>query len=303
MDAQGGEFQILTLPPLIIVAILCVAACVPVGLWALVQGDGRVRRQVRENLGRGIVVEGTSAPSDRRVFSEVAKVLVSARSRAKLDHLHALAGRPAGWPIDRLIVIKPALSIVAGLFGVLLFSQKPSAGLFLLVLAIVVLGYFVPDLLLHSRGIERQAAIALELPDTLDQMLIAVEAGLGFEAAMTRAGENGKGPLADEFIRTLQDMRVGMSRKDAYQALAKRTNVPDLRAFIRAVVQADAYGISISSVLRTQAKEMRIKRRQRAEEKAMQIPVKVLFPLMLFILPVLLIAVLGPTVITVMTNF
>jgi tight adherence protein C len=98
-------------------------------------------------------------------------------------------------------------------------------------------------------------------------------------------------------------MRVGMSRREAYQALGVRTAVPDLRSFVRAVIQADAYGISISGVLRTQAKEMRLKRRQRAEEKAMQIPVKVLFPLMLFILPVLFIAVLGPTVITIVDDF
>src|SRR3954468_19841028 len=98
-------------------------------------------------------------------------------------------------------------------------------------------------------------------------------------------------------------MRVGMSRRDAYRALAARTDVPDLRAFVRAVVQADTYGISVSTVLRTQAKEMRMKRRQRAEEKAMQIPVKVLFPLMLFILPVLFIAVLGPTVLHVVASF
>jgi tight adherence protein C len=193
--------------------------------------------------------------------------------------------------------------LVLALFSTLLLTRQASGGLIALTVLISVVGYFVPDLLLYSRGLERQTAIGLELPDTLDQMLIAVEAGLGFEAAMTRAGENGKGPLADELIRTLQDMRVGMSRKHAYQALSRRTKVPDLNAFIRAVVQADAYGISISAVLRTQAKEMRVKRRQRAEEKAMQIPVKVLFPLMLFILPVLFIAVLGPTVITVMTNF
>jgi tight adherence protein C len=172
-----------------------------------------------------------------------------------------------------------------------------------IVLVITVVAYFIPDLLLYSRGVDRQESIALELADTLDQMLIAVEAGLGFEASMARAGENGKGPLANELMRTLQDMRVGMSRRDAYQALADRTNVPDLRAFIRAVVQADAYGISIATVLRTQAKEMRLKRRQRAEEKAMKIPVKVLFPLMLFILPVLFIAVLGPTVLTIISSF
>nr|WP_269449842.1 type II secretion system F family protein [Auraticoccus cholistanensis] len=125
-------------------------------------------------------------------------------------------------------------------------------------------------------------------------MTIAVEAGLGFESAMARAGRNGRGPLAEELVRTLQDVQMGLSRREAYAALAARTDTPDLRRFIRAVVQADAYGISIADVLRTQAAEMRLKRRQRAEEKAMQIPVKVIFPLMLCILPVLFIVLLGP---------
>jgi tight adherence protein C len=266
-------------------------------------GDARSRRQARANLTRGFVLGETARTDGESPLSEIARRLVSDKNKKRLDRLHALAGRPAAWPVDRLLVLKPVLVLVLALFSALLLTRQASGGLIALTVLISVVGYFVPDLLLYSRGLERQTAIGLELPDTLDQMLIAVEAGLGFEAAMTRAGENGKGPLADELIRTLQDMRVGMSRKHAYQALSRRTNVPDLNAFIRAVVQADAYGISISAVLRTQAKEMRIKRRQRAEEKAMQIPVKVLFPLMLFILPVLFIAVLGPTVITVMTNF
>jgi tight adherence protein C len=201
------------------------------------------------------------------------------------------------------MLAKPALCLVAACLGMLVINAIPNGAIVALAILVVVIAYFIPDLLLYSRGLERQAAIGLELPDTLDQMLIAVEAGLGFEASMSRAGENGKGPLAEELVRTLQDMRVGMSRSEAYQALAMRTSVPDLRAFIRAVVQADVYGISISGVLRSQAKEMRVKRRQRAEEKALQIPVKVLFPLMLLILPVLFIAVLGPTVITVIGLF
>jgi tight adherence protein C len=274
-----------------------------VTVWALTPGDARSRRQAKANLTRGLVLGETARANTESPLAEIARRLVSEKNRKRLDHLHALAGRPAAWPIDRLLVLKPVLVLALALFSTLLLTRQASGGLIALTVLITVVGYFVPDLLLYSRGLERQTAIGLELPDTLDQMLIAVEAGLGFEAAMTRAGENGKGPLADELIRTLQDMRVGMSRKHAYQALSRRTNVPDLNAFVRAVVQADAYGISISAVLRTQAKEMRVKRRQRAEEKAMQIPVKVLFPLMLFILPVLFIAVLGPTVITVMTNF
>ncbi len=107
--------------------------------------------------------------------------------------------------------------------------------------------------MLYSRGIERNQAIELELADTLDQMTIAVEAGLGFDVAMARAGRNGKGPLAEELVRTLQDIQMGRSRRQAYEALASRTATVDLRRFIRAIIQADAYGISIADVLRTQA--------------------------------------------------
>ena len=132
---------------------------------------------------------------------------------------------------------------------------------------------------------------------------IAVEAGLGFDAAMARAGRNGTGPLAQELIRTLQEIQVGQLRRTAYESLALRTDVPDLRRFVRAIIQADAYGISVADVLRTQAAEMRMKRRQRAEEKAMQIPVKVIFPLMLCILPVLFIVLLGPAVMDIVAAF
>jgi tight adherence protein C len=225
------------------------------------------------------------------------------RAVARIDRLHALAGRPAAWTVDRVIAAKPVLAVAALLLSLLLFSGHLGGPLFLLVMIITVVAYFVPDLLLQSRGQERQKLIALELPDTLDQMMIAVEAGLGFDSAMSRAGEKGKGPLADELVRTLQDMQIGRSRREAYEALGARTSVPDLDTFVRSVVQADIYGISISKVLRTQAGEIRLKRRQRAEEKAMQIPVKVIIPLMLCILPVLFIALLGPAILNVISKF
>jgi tight adherence protein C len=290
-------------PLYVLLAAACAALSLPLLAVALTGGDRRGRKRVQRNLAAGLPAESRSAAAPARPVLALLDGLTLPANRAKLERLHALAGRPAGWSMRRVLAAKPALAIGAGLFGFLLLSARPSGPLVLLVLAVVVLAYFVPDLLLYSRGIERQAAIALALPDTLDQMMIAVEAGLGFEAAMSRAGANGKGPLAEELVRTLQDMRVGLSRRDAYLALSERTSVPDLRAFVRAVVQADAYGISISTVLRTQAKEMRLKRRQRAEEKALQIPVKVLFPLMLCILPTLFIAVLGPTVVHVISTF
>ena len=134
-------------------------------------------------------------------------------------------------------------------------------------------------------------------------MTIAVEAGLSFDSAMTRAARNGKGALAEELIRTMQNIQVGQSRRVAFEALAERTGVPDLRKFVRAIIQADMYGIPVADVLGTQAAEIRMKRRQRAEEKAMQIPVKVVFPLMLCILPVLFIVLLGPAAMDIFAAF
>jgi tight adherence protein C len=291
------------MPISVVIAIGLVAASLPLLVFSVMPSGANSQKDVRRNLLSGMAGASPVDKAPSTGTNTVGSILVLPANRALLDKLLALAGRPAGWPLARVMLAKPVLCLVAAGFGMLILNAVPNGGIVVLVILIVVVAYFIPDLLLYSRGIERQTAIRLELPDTLDQMLIAVEAGLGFEASMSRAGENGKGPLAEELVRTLQDMRVGMSRREAYQALAMRTSVPDLRAFIRAVVQADVYGISISGVLRSQAKEMRIKRRQRAEEKALQIPVKVLFPLMLLILPVLFIAVLGPTVITVIGMF
>lgn len=140
--------------------------------------------------------------------------------------------------------------------GLMLCRARPEPLLLLLVLGTAAVCYFLPELLLSSRSQERNDEIQLELADTLDQMTIAVEAGLGFDAAMARAGRNGTGPLAQELIRTLQEIQVGQLRRAAYESLALRTDVPDLRRFVRAIIQADAYGISVADVLRTQAAEM-----------------------------------------------
>ncbi|WP_447925465.1 type II secretion system F family protein [Georgenia muralis] len=200
--------------------------------------------------------------------------------------------------------MKIVVPLIAGwaMFTFIL-ATEPSPLFVLVSVVMVVVNYFLPELLLYSRGIERREQITLELADTLDQMTIAVEAGLGFDSAMARAGQNGSGPLAEELVRTLQDIQMGQSRRLAFEALGKRTDVVDLRRFIRAVIQADSYGIAIADVLRTQASEMRMKRRQRAEEKAMQVPVKVIFPLLLCILPVLFIVLMGPAVMDIMAAF
>jgi tight adherence protein C len=296
-----------TLPAVVLAAALAVALAVPVLGWSLLARPGAVVVQSRENLTRGIdlSIPGDSASDGAR--SRLAERLVAGLTPggtiARLNRLAATAGRPAAWPVPRLVAAKLVLAAISGGLGLLLVSGGASPLTVLMAVVATVVCYFLPELLLYSRGQERQQAISLELADTLDQMTIAVEAGLGFESAMARAGKNGKGPLAEELVRTLQDIAVGQPRREAYLALAERTGAVDLRRFIRAVVQADQYGVSIADVLRTQAQEMRLKRRQRAEEKAMQIPVKVIFPLILCILPTLFIVLLGPAVMDIVATF
>ena len=148
-----------------------------------------------------------------------------------------------------------------------------------------------------GRSIERA------LPDAIDLLTISVESGLGFDAAVAQVARNTDGPLAEEFARMLQEMQIGRGRADALRSMADRTNLPDLRGFVSAMVQADTFGIPIGAVLRVQSSEIRLKKRQWAEEQAQKVPVKILIPLIFCILPCLFIAVLGPAGITIMHSF
>jgi tight adherence protein C len=294
-----------TLPPLVAAAAAAVALALPLLGWALLSRPDPVAVQARDNLSRGLDLPGRAAgPRPGTVTgARLVRALTPSGTVARLNRLAGTAGRPAAWPVPRLVAAKLVLAaLAAGLF-LLVFLADPGPGTGALGLLVTGVAYVVPELLLYSRGQERRKTVGLQLPDTLDQMTIAVEAGLGFESAMARAASNGSGPLAEELTRTLQDIAVGQPRRDAYLALADRTGVPDLARFIRAIVQADAYGVSIADVLRTQAHEMRLKRRQRAEEKAMQIPVKVIFPLILCILPTLFVVLLGPAVMDMVKAF
>jgi tight adherence protein C len=289
--------------PLILLGILLI--CLPMSylVWRMLSVDRKARTVVREMLSRGAHAPDEEERQQNSFLEQLGRRLTPPAYVAKLDRLLSLAGRPESLPLGRVLAAKPALGVAGGLFGAYVSAISTTPMLKLVGLFVLVLGYFIPDLLLYSKGQERQKAMQLELANTLDQMLISVEAGLGFEGAMARAGENGKGPLAEELVRTLQDMQVGRSRRESYLALADRTSIPELRSFVQAIVQADMYGIAISRVLRIQAKVMRVKRRQRAEEKAMKLPVMILFPLLFFIFPVLFIAILGPAVINTIETF
>ncbi|MFC6356673.1 type II secretion system F family protein [Luethyella okanaganae] len=288
-----------------LVAIIA-AAAVAGGFGALVGilvGGGRSRSAA--SAGNPAVPDAPTLVDDgtRRRRSGGLSGLAPRGYLGMLDRQLVLAGRPAGWTIDKILIVKPVLAAVGALLAFWWIGADPVALRFLLGGLLILLCFFVPELLVYSRAQERQAGIQDALADTLDQMTISVEAGLGFESAMAKAGTNGKGPLAEELIRTLQDMSIGRSRKDAYHALAERTSSPDLRRFTRSVIQADIYGIAIADVLRVQAGEMRIKRRQRAEEQAMKVPVKVIFPLVFCILPVLFIVLLTPAVLGMIAAF
>ncbi|MCO4253297.1 type II secretion system F family protein [Pseudarthrobacter raffinosi] len=284
-------------------SLLMVALPVGYLTWSLLAVDRKGRTATVEILTRGRQDAQAPEKNNSGFLSGIGYRLTPAAYVRKLDRLLSLAGRPVAWPLGRILAAKPVLGLIGALLGLLISTSSPAPLIKLTGLFVLFLGYFIPDLMLYSKGTERQKLMQLELANTLDQMLISVEAGLGFEGAMARAGANGKGPLAEELVRTLQDMQVGRSRRESYLALAERTSLPELRSFVQAIVQADKYGIAISRVLRVQAKVMRVKRRQRAEEKAMKLPVMILFPLLFFIFPVLFIAILGPAVINAVVTF
>lgn len=216
-----------------------------------------------------------------------------------------IAGTPAGWTPDRVAAGK-----VLGFVGALLISMLLSfaMGLGLLpTMAFVVLasiaGFQAPNMYLYQLGYNRTLELEKELADAIDLLTISVESGLGFDAAAAHVARSTEGPIAGEFARMLQEMQLGRSRAEALRSMADRSNVADLRTFVSAMVQADAFGIPIGQVLRVQSSEIRTKKRQRAEEQAQKVAVKILIPLIFCILPCLFIAVLGPAAISIMHSF
>ena len=220
------------------------------------------------------------------------------RIRHRLD----VAGNPVGWTVDRVTSLK-FVGFAVALGAAILLCVTLSTGLLPTLgigVAAALLGYFSPNIYLYNVGTVRTAKMKKALPDSLDLLTISVEAGLAFDSALQQVSRNTEGPLANEFARVLQEMQIGLGRAKALRALGDRSTLPELRSFVSAMVQADAFGIPIGKVLRVQASEIRVKRRQAAEEKAQKVAVKLMIPLILCILPCLFIAVLGPAVIGIM---
>ena len=223
------------------------------------------------------------------------------RIRHKLD----LAGNPPGWTVDRVVAGKVIGLVVGVVIGVVLAMVTGQAATIriLMVAGAALAGFFAPSMYLYQKAHDRSYQLGRDLPDAIDLLTISVESGLGFDAALQQVAKNTDGPLADEFSRMLREMQIGQGRSAALRALSERTNVPEIRSFVSAMVQADAFGIPIAQVLRVQSSEIRVKRRQHAEEKAQQVPVKITIPLIFCILPCLFIAVMGPAAIGIMERF
>ncbi|HLF99918.1 MAG TPA: type II secretion system F family protein [Acidimicrobiia bacterium] len=299
----------LEMPPYVYACVGSMVLSVPLLWWSVAARKDPVSQLVRENLGvRAPVsadvreVELTQSAKDRIVepilggVTSLARRFLPASIGAALEQRIAMAGMTGRWPVERLLAVKLLLGLAGFLLALLYLAGNASAaGLFIAAL-IPLLTYRTPDVILSQRAKTRQEEILKKLPDTLDEITISVEAGLGFEAAIAEAGRSGSGALAEELIRTLQDIQIGVPRAQAMTDLVMRTEVADLRHFVIAVRQAEQYGVPIAQVLRVQSKEMRERRKQRAEERAMKMPVKILIPTVFFILPALFIVILGPAV-------
>ncbi len=291
--------------PILIAGLCALCAAITLGVSAVAVGADD-RQRIQRSLaaiaatrvgGAPVLVAEDASFADRIVvplfafMGRIARRLSPSGVTEKLQVRLDVAGNPAGWTVERVLSFKGfGLLIGAG------FAQLLSTGPLgvLLSLAFAAAGFFLPDVLVYNLATKRQQQLARALPDSMDLLTISVEAGLGFDAALSQVARNTDGPLAGEFFRVLQEMQIGKSRAEAFRGMAERTTVTELRSFVSSLVQADQFGIPVANVLRTQSKELRVKRRQIAEEKAQKVPVKIMVPLVMFIFPVIFIIILGP---------
>ena len=236
-------------------------------------------------------------------FAGAARRLTPLGLRKRIQRKLVLAGSPPLWDAERVAGFK-VVGLLAGLgFAVMMVGLNSGARNIAIMALFGGIGYFGPDAILGGRAQRRQLQIQKALPDTMDLLTISVEAGLGFDAALAQVRRNVPGPLSEEIGRMLHEMQIGMSRVDALRKLADRSDVDELRAWILSMIQANRFGVGVANVLRAQARDLRLKRRQRAERKAMQTPVKILFPLIFCVLPALFVVVMGPGAIRIIQSF
>jgi tight adherence protein C len=233
------------------------------------------------------------------------KVFTPADYVSKVRHRLTVAGKPSQEQLDRFLAIRVVtIALIPVWFWFSFFFVHLGRTNSLLVFALLSFASILgPDGILNRKMAERQQEIRVKLPDILDLLTISVEAGLGFDQALDRTVGAVPGPLSYEFARMLGEVRAGARRADAMRALDERTDVAEVRSFVLAILQADTFGVSIGRVLRSQADEMRVRRRQMAQERAMKAPVKMLIPMVFCVFPALFVVVIGPAVLSFMKNF
>ncbi len=242
-------------------------------------------------------------PVFRRIANATRKINpkgVTETTRHKLE----LAGILERIEVNVYLMIKFIFAVIFLIIFILLsIFLDLSLIISLVLLALIPLSYFFPDIYLNNKVNSRQEEIRRMLPNALDMLTITVEAGMGFDIALSKVADNVKGPLGEEFNKMLNEMNVGYSKREAFRNLVKRTSVSDLDTFVAAIIQADILGISIGKILRVQASEIRNRRSVKAEEAGIKAPVKLVFPLVFLLLPALLIMILGPGLITIYESF
>lgn len=293
-------------------AALAVAAGLALLLWALkpepdVISVGPDPEDV-VRTSRDLELERSAS---ERIFEPLAatisKVVNRFLPRGVLDataHTLQVADASPRWRPEFVIGLQ-ALGLVLGLFGSAAYLSSAGASRTNLMACglVVVLLTMAPNARIKRMADDRRKAITNELPDVLDQLKVTVEAGMSFDGALQRAGQEGRGILTVELLKTVNDMQLGLSRGEALQAMADRNDVADLRQFVSAVRQAEKHGFPLANILKLQSLELRDRRRARAEEKAMQVPVKITFPLVFCILPALFVVILGPAGIQISEGF
>jgi tight adherence protein C len=249
---------------------------------------------------------------ERLVFPFAGKVVSSIARFTPLDlyrrtnRLIELAGSPPSLTAERIVAFKIVGAIVGVVLGIAVAPVVPFGGFPVAVITVVLTaftGYTIPSAAVAARASKRQKEIRKALSDTMDLLTISVEAGLGFDAALAQVVRNVPGALSQEISRMLQEMQIGVSRTEALRHVNDRTEVPELDGFVLSMIQADKYGVGVAKVLRAQSKELRQKRRQRAEEMAQKVPMKLLFPMIFMILPAMFVVILGPGAIKVYQTF
>jgi tight adherence protein C len=299
---------------ILILALLCVGAAVYLAGEAVTYPARLKYRSIRRASDYGRIrvpaKDGERLRFSERVLSPAAGRLASIplklNPRTNVDLISArlvAAGLAPRVSVKAFLAAKGGTTIAGALLGLAFGALASIVGAVFLVPMLAIAGFLGPDVFLTARLRSRREAIRAELPDALDLLAVSVEAGLGFDGAVTKLTEHMEGPLVQEFSLTLNQIRIGESRPVALKKMAERVSAPELSSFVRAVIQADQLGISLGRILRVQAADARNRRQAAAEEKAMKAPIKMLFPTVLFIFPAMFLVILGPAILNVQKIF